>query len=109
MGVDAPKASSGDTEYNLSYINDPNIRIGSDRLQIYLDQSIFIPIIVAYSFAIIEPYKDWGRMQDITGLTIDYGDNPPEEHQLTINNQDIKLHLVGKCNSLGLLLQFLLL
>ena len=26
-------------------------------------------------------------MQDFTALTIDYGDNPPELHQLTINNR----------------------
>ena len=30
-------------------------------------------------------------MQDFTGLTIDYGDNPPELHQLTINNRPIDL------------------
>ena len=80
-GIDTSKPVSMDSEYNLSYINDPNIRIGGDRLQIYLDQAVFIPIIVAYSFALFEPYKDWGRMQDRTGLTIDYGDNPPNERQ----------------------------
>jgi hypothetical protein len=95
QGIIGPDSSSGsfsaDTVYNPSYVNDPNIRIGSDRLQIFLDQVIFIPIIVAYSFASIEPGKDWGRMQDFTGLTIDYGDDPPNENQLTINNEDLKL------------------
>lgn len=35
--------------------------------------------------------KDWGRMQDFTGLTIDYGDNPPGEIQLTINTAPVAL------------------
>lgn len=30
-------------------------------------------------------------MQDGTGLTIDYGDDPPSERQLTINTQSLKL------------------
>lgn len=77
-------------EYQANYVNDPNIRIGSDRLQILTNQAIFIPIITAYSIA-SAPYKDWGRMQDFTGLTIDYGDNPPDESQITINNEALVL------------------
>ena len=42
-------SSSADTLYNPSYVNDPNIRIGSDRLQIYLDQAVFVPIITTYA------------------------------------------------------------
>ena len=80
-------------EYRAAYINDPNIRIGSDRLQIFEDQAVFFPIISAYAFASIDQYKfsDWGYMQDFTGIAIEYGDNPPETNQLTINNKDIKL------------------
>ena len=80
-------------EYRAAYVNDPNIRIGSDRLQIFEDQTVFFPIISAYAFASIDQYKfsDWGYMQDFTGTAIEYGDNPPETNQITINNKDIKL------------------
>jgi hypothetical protein len=80
-----------DPDYPIIYVNDPNIRIGNDRLQIFQDQAVFFPIITAYRFASVVPYRDWGNLQDHTGLTIDYGDNPPETSQLTINNEDIKL------------------
>ncbi|HEY9386503.1 MAG TPA: hypothetical protein VIP70_05655 [Nitrososphaeraceae archaeon] len=89
----SPDSFGADTGYRAIYVNDPNIRIGSDRLQIFQDQFVFVPIIIAYEFASIEPYIDWGWMQDFTGLTIDYGDNPPEPSQLTINNKDIELGL----------------
>jgi hypothetical protein len=71
-------------------VNDPNIRIGGDRLQLFADQAVLVPIIIAYELALV-PTRDWGTMQDFTGLTIDYGDNPPDVSQLTINNNDIEL------------------
>lgn len=86
-----PNTSSPDMSYRAIYLNDPNIRIGSDRLQIFEDQAVFVPIIIAYEFGSIHPHIDWGWMQDFTGLTIDYGDNPPENNQLTINNTQINL------------------
>jgi len=70
------------------YKNEPNVRIGSDRLQIYSDQALFVPIIVAYAEA-SKPYDDWGTMQEYTGLTIDNGDNPPKSSQLTIDGDPI--------------------
>lgn len=79
-----------DVEYGARYNNDPNIRTGSDRLQIYDDQFIFVPIIIAYDES-AEPFKDWGWMLDFTGLTIDNGDNPPRVDQLTINNRPVNL------------------
>ena len=30
-----------------SYVNDPNVRIGGDRLKIFEDQAVFVPIIIA--------------------------------------------------------------
>lgn len=84
--------SDSNEMYRAIYLNDPNVRIGSDRLQIFDNQAIFVPIIVAYDLSIpTQLFKDWGRMQDFTGLTIDYGDNPPYERQLTINTQPIAL------------------
>lgn len=80
-----------DPDYQTKYVNDPNIRIGSDRLQIFEDQAVFVPIIVGYSFA--SSVRDWGYLQDYTGLLIDNGDNPPEPRQLTINDKDIELPL----------------
>jgi hypothetical protein len=72
------------------YLNEPHIRIGSDRLQIFDDQAVFVPIVVCYDFA-NAPYKDWGYMQDYLGLSIDNGDNPPDVTQLTINSQPVQL------------------
>jgi hypothetical protein len=93
-GTDSfPDPHGADLNYRTAYINDPNIRIGSDRLQIYEDQLVFVPVIIAYEFALIDSHKDWGWMQDFTGLIIDYGDNPPENNQLTINNKEINLGL----------------
>jgi hypothetical protein len=83
-------ASNGQQSYSASYsrayVNDPNIRIGGDRLIIYDDQAVLVPIIIAYWLK-YEANTDWGSMQEFTGLTIDYGDNPPDVVQLTINNE----------------------
>jgi hypothetical protein len=90
-----PDSDIGDVDYRAIYVNDPNVRIGSDRLQIFQDQLVFVPIIVAYELASTELRKDWGWLQDFTGLTIDYGDDPPDTDQLTINNQRIILGGLG--------------
>ena len=84
--IDVP----GMTDYSKPYVNDPNIRVGGDRLQIFEDQAVFVPIIVAFSLK-MSPFTDWGSMQDFTGLTIDYGDNPPDISQLTINGREIDI------------------
>jgi hypothetical protein len=76
--------------YKQAYVNDPNIRVGGDRLQIYQDQAVLVPIIIAYWLR-LESSTDWGSMQDFTGLTIDYGDNPPNREQLTINGKPVDL------------------
>lgn len=88
--TDDSSTISSDPNYPKNYVNDANIRIASDRLQIFEDQAVLVPIIIAYEFS-GTPYKDWGYLQDFTGLTIDNGDNPPDTHQLTINNVDIVL------------------
>jgi hypothetical protein len=79
-----------DPNYPKLYPNNPNIRVGSDRLQIFEDQAVLVPIINAYELATV-PYRDWGSLQGYTGPTIDYGDNPPDVNQLTINKHDIRL------------------
>jgi hypothetical protein len=81
---------AGDEYYPRPYQNEPNVRVGRDKLQICINQAIFVPIIVSYSEA-SKPYIDFGMMQDYTGLTIDYGDNPPRGDQLSIDGVDIKL------------------
>jgi hypothetical protein len=83
-------AYSDEPYYPRKYVNNPNVRVGADRLQIYQDQAVFWPIITAYEIA-NKPYIDWGSMQDTTGLTIDYGDNPPEAVDFTIDGNNIKL------------------
>jgi hypothetical protein len=86
-----PDSLSADPNYSKIYVNDPNIRVGGDRLQIFQDQAVLVPIIIAYELASV-PYRDWGTLQDFTGLTIDYGDNPPDPRQLTINNKTININ-----------------
>ena len=81
---------SDDPFFDTQYPNNPNVRIGADKLRIRKDQAVFIPIIVSIRVA-SKPYFDWGYMQDWTGLTIDYGDNPPDPKNVTINGTAIKL------------------
>lgn len=81
-----------ENDYPTGYVNDANIRVGNDRLQIFEDQPVFVPIIVAYQLGgTVATYRDWGNMQDQVGSIIDNGDNPPEPMQLTIDNIPISL------------------
>jgi hypothetical protein len=89
---------TADPKYQMIYVNDPNIRIGRDKLRIFEDQAVLAPIITAYVLAskaeegyIGSPYVDLGAMQEFTGLTIDNGDDPPEPSQLTINNNAVRI------------------
>jgi hypothetical protein len=86
--VDNSTTPNQDPNYPKKYFSGANFRFGGDRLQITEDQAVLVPIIMAYEFG--GSYKDWGYLQDFTGLTIDNGDDPPSEHQLTIDNEDIK-------------------
>jgi hypothetical protein len=86
-GITSSSMSDGDAPPTL-YVNEPHIRIGSNRLQIFEDQAVFVPVGVCYGFA-SAPYIDWGHMQDEIGLMIDNGDNPPDNIQLTINGEPI--------------------
>jgi len=90
--------SNSDPSLPFTYVNDPNIMIGGDKLQIFTDQAVFVPIIIAYVFGskigeqyIGASYSDLGTLQEYTGLTIDNGDNPPEPGQLTINNRPVTI------------------
>lgn len=99
MGLDnssysEPTDVTGLFTQNKPYVNDPNVKVGGDRLQIYEDQAVFVPIIVAFWLK-RTTYADWGGMQDSVGLIIDYGDNPPDRRQLTINGESIILPVIG--------------
>lgn len=101
LGTDTLSDFQGENTdvYKATYINDPNIRVGSDRLQIFEDQAVFFPMISAYELSSpAHPYKDWGWMQDFTGLAIDYGDNPPDKEQLEINENPIQIGELGMEN-----------
>lgn len=92
-GQDKPDSSvsstyADDAYFPRRYPNNPNVRIGGDRLQISTDQAVFVPMIVAYAEA-SKPYIDWGLMQEYNGVTIDSGDNPPNVNQLTVNGEPI--------------------
>jgi hypothetical protein len=77
-----------DPLYDKPYSNNPEVRVGGDKLQIQSDQAIFMPIICAFEIA-RKPFYDWGSMQESTGLTIDYGDNPPLPGQVLIDGNNI--------------------
>lgn len=78
-----------DLLFPRNYVNNPNVRVGADKLQIYQDQAVFWPIITAYEVA-TKPYVDWGLMQDTVGSIIDYGDNPPDTNAINIDDKPIK-------------------
>lgn len=88
--LNVTNAYTDDPSYDRPYDNLPNVRVGGDRLQIRKDQAVFIPIIVAYEVA-VKPYYDWGLMQEITGLMIDNGDDPPKATQLKIDSQAVNI------------------
>jgi len=88
--LNVTNAYTDDPSYDRPYDNLPNVRVGGDRLQIRKDQAVFIPIITAYEVA-VKPYYDWGLMQEITGLMIDNGDDPPKPEQLKIDTHAIKV------------------
>ena len=77
--VDNSTVPNQDPNYPKKYFSGANFRIGGDRLQITQDQAVLVPIIMAYEFGGSPSYKDWGYLQDFTGLTIDHGDDPPDK------------------------------
>lgn len=81
---------SSDDLFPRRYSNEPNIRVGADRQQMYLDQYLFCPILVATWIA-TKPYHDYGFMQEYCGLTLDHGDNPPDRGQFRINGDPVIL------------------
>jgi hypothetical protein len=81
-----------DPLYDKPYSNNPEVRVGGDKLQIRTDQAIFVPIIASFEFA-RKPFHDWGSLQESTGLTIDYGDNPPLPSQVKIDGNNINTTL----------------
>lgn len=44
--------------YARAYVNDPNVKVGGDRLQIYENQAVLVPIIIAYWLK-YEANTDW--------------------------------------------------
>jgi hypothetical protein len=95
---DSSSSYSGDPYFPKRYANNPNIMVGGDKLRIYSDQAIFIPIITAYAEA-SQPFDDLGTLQDYTGAAIDNGDNPPSTDQLLIDGNPLNLlYIVPKKN-----------
>ncbi len=82
--------NGNDSGYRTPYANLPNIRVGADRLQIYEDQAVLLPVITSYAEA-SNPADDWGVMQDYCGAAIDNGDNPPITNWVTIDGNPINV------------------
>jgi hypothetical protein len=81
---------SAEPYFPRPYENIPNVRVGGDRLQIFTDQAVFWPIVMAYEIA-TKPYQSWGELQEYTGAIMDNGDDPPEEKQITIDGKPVVL------------------
>jgi hypothetical protein len=82
--------SPADAYYPRKYENNPNIRVGGDKLQIFTDQAVFWPILTSYEIA-TKPYQDWGELQEYTGSIMDNGDDPPDSDQIRIDGKPIIL------------------
>jgi hypothetical protein len=78
--------------YSGMHPNIPNIRIGDNRLQIYDDQYVLIPIINSY-WVKYDPSvnEDWGSMEEYTSIAIGYGKEPPHKNQLEIDGRPVEL------------------
>ena len=88
----SPTGAMDELDYSQQYLNYPNVRLGGDRLQIFVDQAVLLPILTGYAES-SKPNEDWGVMQDYTGAVIDNGDNPPRNEWVTIDGEPIKLTL----------------
>jgi len=67
---------------------EPNIMVGKDRLEIFDDQAIFFPCIMAY-WSATDPGETEVSLRERVKLDIDGGDNPPTNNQVTIDRQPI--------------------
>ena len=80
---------SADAFFPRPYENNPNVRVGGDKLVIFTDQAVFWPIITSYEIA-TKPYQDWGELQEYAGSIMDNGDDPPDTNKITINGKPIE-------------------
>ena len=80
--------------YDKPYPNNPNVRIGGEKLRIRDNQAVFWPWITSFDVK-RRPYYDWGRMQEYTGLLIDNGDDPPIVNNITINGSPINIGTIN--------------
>ena len=62
--------------------------VGKDRLEIFDDQAIFFPCIMAY-WSATDPGETEVSLRERVKLDIDGGDNPPTNNQVTIDRQPI--------------------
>jgi hypothetical protein len=68
----------------------PNVMVGDDRLSIFSDQFLFVPVIFAY-WASADPAESEISLHDRARVDIDNGDNPPDTRQVTIDGAEINL------------------
>jgi hypothetical protein len=89
-----PDSSHNSREENSPILeiikNDPNVMVGGDKIEIFSDQGILFPVIMAYWIA-NEPIETEEYMRQKVRSDIDNGDNPPRLDQVTINGREIKI------------------
>jgi hypothetical protein len=69
-------------------MREPNVRVGRDKLDIYLDQAILIPAIVAY-FSATGPSDTIHTLQNFVRDAAANSDNPPRKEQILIDGDPI--------------------
>jgi hypothetical protein len=68
--------------------NDPNVMIGENRLEIFSDQAVLFPAIMAY-WAASDPTDTEEILRRRVRSDLDNGDNPPKTSQISINGDPI--------------------
>lgn len=74
-----------------SYKNKPNIMVGDESLEVFDDQAIICPVIMAYWAAAYGPTDTEAFLRQRVRSDIDNGDDPPRQSQVTINGKNIEL------------------
>jgi hypothetical protein len=70
--------------------NDPNLMVGDDRIEIFSDQAILFPVVMAY-WVSTDPSETEEYLRQRVRSDIDNGDNPPKLEQITINGREIRI------------------
>jgi hypothetical protein len=70
--------------------NGPHFRIGKNKVKVFADQAIFVPVIIALADSMHFPHLSTPKLRrDDVNYDINKGDNPPKPYQATIDGKPI--------------------